>query len=135
MRQTQSKAETEYAVMLAVLNFHTAILKSPYSHVQVHMLDDVIDVVLTRSSPIPAEERLAQTVEGKTQLRETHEATFKSCQHILTEQIERVVGRRVREMLSTIDPVVGRSSMTITFQAEPSATMRADRPPAQVEAH
>jgi len=116
MRQTQSKADIEYAVMLAILNFHTEFMKSRYTHVQVHMFEESIDVVLTRSAPIPAEERLVQSRDGETLLREAHEAIFKSCQEMLKQQIERVVGRSVRHMVSTVDPVFGRSTITIGLQ-------------------
>ncbi len=117
MREAQSTAEIEYAVMLAVLNFHTEFMKSNFSHVQVQMLDDVIDVVLTRSAPIPAEELLAQSAEGEALLREVHGAIFRSCQEALKAQIERVVGRGVKLMAAAVDPRAGRAGLTITLQA------------------
>lgn len=39
-----NKAEIEYAVMLAVLDFQTEFMKSSYSHVQAHVYDELIDV-------------------------------------------------------------------------------------------
>lgn len=39
-----NKAEIEYAVMLAVLDFQTALMKFGYSHVQAHVYDEFIDV-------------------------------------------------------------------------------------------
>ena len=113
MQQTQNKADIEYAVMLAVLNFHTEFMKSNYSHVQVQMFEDVIDVSLTRNGSVPAEERLAQSEEGRSLLRQVHDAIFKSCQDMLKQQLERVVGRKVRTIAASLDPVTGRSSLSI----------------------
>ena len=45
-RPGSNKAEVEYAVMLAVLDFHTEFMKSNYAHVQVQMQDGVIEVTL-----------------------------------------------------------------------------------------
>ncbi|ULA58631.1 MAG: hypothetical protein LZF60_80022 [Nitrospira sp.] len=113
MGQARSTADLEYAVMLAILNFHTEFMKSNYSHVQVQLSDDVINATITRNSAVPAEARLAQSEEGRALLRQVHEAMFTSCQDVLMERIERVVERRVRTMVTSLDPVSGRSSITI----------------------
>ena len=34
MAQARTPADLEYAVMLAILNFHTEFMKSTYSHVE-----------------------------------------------------------------------------------------------------
>jgi len=47
MAQARNKADIEYAVMLAILNFHTEFMKSNYAHVWVQMSPDEIDVTLT----------------------------------------------------------------------------------------
>ena len=67
---TRNKADVEYAIMLVVLNFQKEFMQSNYSHVQVQLLEKLIEVDLTRTAPIPAEERLAQTQEGRGQLRQ-----------------------------------------------------------------
>ena len=113
MGQARSTADLEYAVMLAILNFHTEFMKSNYSHVQVQLADDVINATITRNNAVPAEARLAQSEEGRALLRQVHEAMFTSCQDVLMERIESVVGRRVRTMVTSLDPVSGRSSITI----------------------
>lgn len=113
MGQARSTADLEYAVMLAILNFYTEFMKSNYSHVQVQLADDVINATITRNNAVPAEARLAQSEEGRALLRQVHEAMFTSCQDVLMERIESVVGRRVRTMVTSLDPVSGRSSITI----------------------
>lgn len=39
-----NKAERDYAVTLAVLDFQTEFMKFGYSHVQAHVYDELIDV-------------------------------------------------------------------------------------------
>ena len=113
MGQARSTADLEYAVMLAILNFHTEFMKSNYSHVQVQLSEDVINATLTRNGAVPAEARLAQSEEGRALLRQVHEALFTSCQEVLMERIQTVVERRVRTMVTSLDPVSGRSSIAI----------------------
>ena len=113
MGQARSTADLEYAVMLAILNFHTEFMKANYSHVQVQLADDVINATITRNGVVPAEARLAQSEDGRALLRQVHEAMFTSCQDVLMQQIESVVERRVRTMVTSLDPVSGRSSITI----------------------
>ena len=47
MPSTRNKADVEYAVMLAVLNFQKEFMQSNYSHVQVQLLENQIVVDLT----------------------------------------------------------------------------------------
>ena len=70
---TRNKADVEYAIMLAVLNFQKEFMQSHYSHIQVRLLENLIEVDLTRTSPIPAEERLAQSQEGRAQLQQLYQ--------------------------------------------------------------
>ncbi len=115
MGQAKSTAELEYAVMLAILNFHTEFMKSNYSHVQVQLSEDVINATLTRNGTVPAEARLAQSEEGRALLRQVHEAMFTSCQEVLKERIQIVVERKVRTMVTSLDPISGRSSIAISL--------------------
>jgi uncharacterized protein YbcI len=112
-RKSTNKADLEYALMMTILNFHTEFMRSHYANVQVHMSEDHIEVTLTRQESIPAEMRLAESPEGRTLLRQVHEAMFLSCERILRERIEPVVERRVRDMVTSLDPVSGRSRITI----------------------
>jgi uncharacterized protein YbcI len=108
-----NKADLEYAVMMTVLNFHSEFMKSGYSHVDVQWSTDLIHVTLTRSGSVPAEARLAQSEEGRALLRQVHEALFTSCQAELRQRIETVVDRKVRTMVTSLDPVSGRSHIAI----------------------
>lgn len=63
-RAATNKAEIEYAVMLAVLNFQTEFMKCAYSNVQTHVVDELIHVRLVRTVPIPAEQELARSSSG-----------------------------------------------------------------------
>ena len=112
-RKSTNKADLEYALMMTILNFHTEFMRSHYANVQVHMSEDHIEVTLTRQESIPAEMRLAESPEGRTLLRQVHEAMFLSCERILRERIEPVVERTVREMVTSLDPVSGRSRIMI----------------------
>ena len=115
MAQARTPADLEYAVMLAILNFHTEFMKSTYSHVDVQLSEDIIKVTLTRIGTVPAEARLAQSEEGRALLRQVHEALFTSCQEVLMQRIERVVDRKVRTMVTSLDPASGRSSIAINL--------------------
>lgn len=77
MATGRNKADLEHAVMLTVLNFQHEFLQTRYSHIQVRMQDDVIEVDLTRAAPIPAETRLAQSATGHDQLRQIHQALLR----------------------------------------------------------
>ena len=113
MLNTRTKADIEYAVMLAVLSFQKEFMQSNYSHVQVQLLENLVVVDLTRTAPIPAEERLAQTQEGRAQLKQMHQALFTAGQDILKEQLEEILGETISEMVTTLGPLSGTSTIVI----------------------
>lgn len=108
-----NKAEVEYAVMLAVLEFQTEFMKSNYSRVQVQVFDELIEVTLTRNAPIPAEEELAKSPGGQTLLRQFHQALFDSCRELLRAKIERAIGAKVESIISDLDLTAGKSTLLI----------------------
>ena len=110
---TRNKADVEYAVMLAVLNFQREFLQSNYSHVQVQLLENMIVVDLTRTAAIPAEERLAQTQEGRDQLRRMQQALFTAGQDILKNQLEKILGGKISEMVTDLEPLSGTNTIFI----------------------
>ena len=111
-----NKAEVEYAVMLAVLDFQTDFMKANYSRVQVQVFDELIEVSLTRSAPIPAEEELAKSPRGQTLLRQFHQAMFDSCRELLRVKIERAIGAKVESIISDLDLTAGKSTLIIRLQ-------------------
>lgn len=113
MPSTRNKADIEYAVMLAVLNFQKEFLQSRYSHPQVRLSQNLIEVNLTRTAPIPAEERLAQTQKGRTQLKQIHQALFGAGQDILKKRLEEILDRTVQEIVTDLDPLSGKSKLII----------------------
>jgi uncharacterized protein YbcI len=116
MPSTRNKTDVEYAVMLAVLNFQREFLQSNYSHVQVQLLENLIVVDLTRTAPIPAEERLAQTEEGRSQLRRMHRALFTAGQDILKGQLEELLAGTIDEMVTDLEPLSGRNTIVIRLE-------------------
>ena len=116
MPSTRNKADVEYAVMLAVLNFQKKFMQSNYSHVQVQLLEDQIIVDLTRTAPTPAEQRLARTQEGRDQLRRMHQALFTVGQDILKEQLEELLARKIDEMVTDLDPLSGKNTIVIRLK-------------------
>ena len=116
MLSTRTKADIEYAVMLAVLNFQKEFMQSNYSHVQVQLLETQIIVDLTRTAPIPAEERLAQTQEGQAQLRQKHQALFTAGQDILKKQLEEILGRKINEMVTDMEPLSGKNTILLRLE-------------------
>ena len=115
MSSTRNKADVEYAVMLAVLNFQKEFMRSHYSHLQVRLRENLIEVDLTRTAPIPAEERLAQTQEGRGQLRQMHQALFTAGQDILKKQLEEILGGKIYEMVTDLEPLSGKNTLVIRF--------------------
>ena len=115
MSSTRNKADVEYAVMLAVLNFQKEFMQSHYSHLQVRLRENLIEVDLTRTAPIPAEERLAQTQEGRAQLRQMHQALFTAGQDILKKQLEEILGGKIYEMVTDLEPLSGKNTLVIRF--------------------
>lgn len=108
-----NKAEIEYAVMLAVLDFQTEFMKSGYSHVQAHAYDELIYVTSARSTSIPAEKELARSTDGYELLRRFHRALFDSCQHVLRGRIEQAIGVKVQNIVTDLDPEAGLSTVVI----------------------
>ena len=113
MSSTRNKADVEYAVMLAVLNFQKEFMQSHYSHLQVRLRENLIEVDLTRTAPIPAEERLAQTQEGRAQLSQMHQALFTAGQDILKKQLEEILGGKIYEMATDLEPLSGKNTILI----------------------
>jgi uncharacterized protein YbcI len=116
MPSTRNKADVEYAVMLAVLNFQKKFMQSNYSHVQVQLLENQIVVDLTRTAPIPAAERLAQTQDGQAQLRQMHQSLFTAGQDILKKQLEDILGRKINEMVTDLEPLSGKNTIVIRLK-------------------
>lgn len=112
-RVLSNKAEIEYAVMLAVLDFQTEFMKSGYSHVQAHAYDELIYVTSARSTSIPAEKELARSTDGYELLRRFHRALFDSCQHVLRGRIEQAIGVTVQNIVTDLDPEAGLSTVVI----------------------
>lgn len=108
-----NKAEIEYAVMLAVLDFQTEFMKSSYSRVQAYVFDELIYVSSVRSASIPAEKELARSPEGHELLRRFHRAMFDSCQHLLQSRIEQAIGVKVQNIVTDLDPEAGLSTVVI----------------------
>jgi uncharacterized protein YbcI len=108
-----NKAELEYAVMLAVLDFQTEFMKSSYSHVQANVYDELIYVTSARSASIPAEKELARSPEGHELLRRFHRAMFDSCQHVLQKRIEQAIGVKIQNIVTEFDPEAGKSILVI----------------------
>ena len=115
MPSTRNKADIEYAVMLAVLNFQKDFLQSRYSHPQVRLSENLIEVDLTRTAQIPAEKRLAQTQEGLAQLKQMHQALFTAGQDILKTQLEAILGGKIYEMVTDLEPLSGKNTLVIKF--------------------
>jgi uncharacterized protein YbcI len=110
---TRNKADVEYSIMLAVLNFQKEFVQSNYSRVQVQLLENRIEVDLTRTVPSPAEERLAQSQEGQAQLRKMHQALFTAGQDILKKQLEEILGGTIDEIVTDLEPLSGKSTISI----------------------
>jgi len=116
MLSTRTKADFEYAVMLAVLNFQKEFMQSNYSLVQVQLRENLIEVDLTRTAPVPAEQRLALTQEGREQLRRMHQALFTAGQDILKKQLEEILGRKIYKMVTDLEPLSGKNTIVIRLE-------------------
>jgi uncharacterized protein YbcI len=116
MPSTRNKADVEYAVMLAVLNFQKRFMQSNYSHVQVQLLENQVVVDLTRTTPIPAAGRLAQTQEEQAQLRQMHQSLFTAGQDILKKQLEDILGKKIDEMVTDLEPISGKNTIVIRLK-------------------
>ena len=108
-----NKAEIEYAVMLAVLDFQTEFMKSAYTNIQTYVFDELIYVTSTRSASIPAEKALARSPEGHELLRRFHRALFDSCQQVLQTRIEQAIGVKVQNIVADLDPEAGLNTVVI----------------------
>ena len=91
-------------------------MQSNYSHVQVRLREKLIEVDLTRTAPIPAAERLAQTQDGQAQLRQMHQSLFTAGQDILKKQLEEILGRKINEMVTDMEPLSGKNTIVIRLK-------------------
>jgi uncharacterized protein YbcI len=64
-------------------------------------------VVTLHEALSPAEQALAQSVEGAANLREYHQQLFRNSVDSLRNDIERITGRKVREAAAEVDPGTG----------------------------
>ncbi|MDP3089544.1 MAG: Na-translocating system protein MpsC family protein [Nitrospira sp.] len=110
---TKTKADVEYQVMLAVLNFHRDYLALHYSHVRIQMIDNVIEVTLAPRRPIPAEQLLAQSPEGRVQLQQMHTAAFRSGEAQLRDRLQGILGIEVEEFFTQLDAESGINTVII----------------------
>ena len=110
---TLNNAEIEYAVMLAVLNFETEFMKSHYTRANVHLHDTLIEITLTTAAPIPAENRLAESPQGRALLQQSHAELFKSGHHLLKQRLERDLGLKIDQLFSHLDAVAGTNTVII----------------------
>jgi uncharacterized protein YbcI len=110
-----NKDEMEYAVMLAVLDFQTEFMKSPYSRVKAHVYHELIYFTSSRSVSIPAERDLARSPEGHELLHRFQRGMFDSCQGVLQERLEQAIGVRIQRIVTDLDPVAGISTLVITL--------------------
>jgi uncharacterized protein YbcI len=118
MHSDRNQADAEYAVMLTVLNFQTEFMKSHYNHARVQIHDRTIEVVLTRSAFVPAEEQLAQSPEGRTLLEQVHAELFKTGQSLLRADLEQGLGVKIHHIESRMDMQSRTNTITIQL-AEP----------------
>lgn len=110
---TKTKADVEYQVMLAVLNFHRDYLALHYSRVRIQMIDNVIEVTLAPRRPIPAEQLLAQSPEGRVQLQQMHTAAFRSGEAQLRDRLQGILGIEVQEFVTQLDAETGINTVII----------------------
>ncbi|MFO0707476.1 MAG: Na-translocating system protein MpsC family protein [Nitrospira sp.] len=122
---TLNRAEIEYAVMLAVLNFETEFMKSHYTRATVHIHDTLIEVTLKAAASIPAEDRLAESPQGRALLQHSHADLFHSGQHLLKQRLERDLGLNIDQLFSHLDAVAGTN--TVIIKLNESIDHRRDR--------
>lgn len=108
-----SKADTEYQVMLAVLNFHRDYLQLHYSHARILMFDNVIEVTLAPRRTIPAEQLLARSSEGRVQLQQMHAAAFHSGETLLGNELQRILGVAVDRFSTQLSAESGITTVTL----------------------
>ena len=113
MRTARNKADVKRSVMLAVLNFQTEFIKSSHTRAQIHFVDDIIEVILTRSVPTPAEDRLAQSPEGRALLQQVYAELFKSGQLLLEDELEKALGIKAHVIFTGLDTIAGTNTILI----------------------
>lgn len=121
----RTRADVEYSLMLAMLNFHKDVMRSTYSHIQVRFLAQAVEVTLTRNAPIPDEEQLAHTQEGRDRLRQAHRTLFAAGQERLKHQLTEILGGHIGELRADLEPLTGTSTI---FIAIPEAGGTSSRP-------
>jgi uncharacterized protein YbcI len=119
-----NKADMEYQVMLAVLNFHRDYLALHYSDVRIHMIDNVIEVTLAPRRAIPAEQLLARSPEGRAQLQQMHTAAFRSGEAQLRDRLQRILGIAVEEFFTQLDAPSGNDTVVIRLAENLDTVLR-----------
>ena len=90
----------------AARNFQMQQTGRAPSDVTVVLEKDTLIVTLHEALS-PAEQALAQSPEGASNLREYHQQLFRNSVGALQKEIERITGRKVREAAAQIDPGTG----------------------------
>ena len=110
---SRNRAEIEYAVMLAVLDFQTQYMKSHYTRATVHLVEDLIEITLAKTSSIPAEDRLGESPEGRAILQQVHASLFMSGESLLRHKLERELGTKIRHLYTFLNIPEGTNTIII----------------------
>jgi uncharacterized protein YbcI len=90
----------------AVRTFHQQQTGHIPKDVTVALNEDTLVVTLHEAFS-PAERALAQSPEGAAKLRKLHQQLFRNSVGTLRKEIERIIGRKVREAAAEVDPGTG----------------------------
>lgn len=106
-------AETEYAIMLAALNFQTEFMKSRHTAARVRLHDQLIEIILTGIASVPAETCLAETPEGRALLQQSYTELFRAGEPILRRRLERDLGIAITHIVGHLDPMNGTTTIFV----------------------
>jgi uncharacterized protein YbcI len=103
-----NEIETTIAEQLAVIAGRLQTQRTGHKpkSVAVVLTEDIL-VVTLHEALTPAERALTQSVEGAAQVQEFHRQLFANSTAEMRLEIERIIGRTVRESTAEIEPATG----------------------------
>jgi uncharacterized protein YbcI len=110
------KSDVARQIAEVALVFHQQRTGHTPKSITVILIADTL-VITLHGALTPAEQALAQNVEGATQVREFHRELFANSAAALRQEIRRITGVEVKEAVAEVEPTIGSVVQVFTTGA------------------
>jgi uncharacterized protein YbcI len=115
-KTNESKSTVARQIAQSALAFHEKRTGHTPKSVTVVLVEDTL-VITLHGALSPAEQKLAQSLDGAAQVREFHRELFTHSAAALRQEIKRITGVEVREAVAEVEPTIGSVVQVFTTGA------------------